>query len=65
MLNEGQNQKEIAMQTDKYTKVILTLIATGLFLSASSIYAGPVKKATIIGTLAGIGTSALFVLLLF
>jgi len=35
MFNEGQNQEEIAMQTDKYTKVILTLIAIGLFLNVA------------------------------
>ncbi len=49
------------MQTDKYTKVMLTLIAIGIFLNAPSIYAGPVKEATIVGTLAGIGTSMLIV----
>ena len=49
------------MQTDKYTKVMLTLIAIGIFLNAPSIYAGPVKEATIVGTLAGIGTSMLMV----
>ena len=33
MSNGVQNQGEIAMQTDKYTKVVLTLIAIGLFLN--------------------------------
>ena len=61
MSNGVQNQGEIAMQTDKYTKVVLTLIAVGIFLSASSIYAGPVKKATVIGALAGVGTSTLII----
>ena len=31
MSNGVQNQGEIAMQTDKYTKVVLTLIAVGIF----------------------------------